>query len=297
MRRLFSDYKKEVIEAYISKRDTGQLSLNLSEPTPASLRDECLDRYKESYSQKDDESLRKFFGPKGNNTDYYQIIWNAKADKFKPLANFLKDLSINTKSKNIELLAWLIDFQPRPFQFIYEAPGTSFPNDAPWNQTLPGQKGLTPTNDDKDEKSGETSLQGKGKKMTEQSKKRWSTISRSRVVLFIFVASATVWGAGFVLKAKYMYWNGEEYKRVSHWKTVVDTPIEVLDKHRLANFKKITRTDTLTKKDINNVWYTKIAHDSIEFYTDSATHPIYPNKKLNPMTEYIWIKWVKNRYH
>ncbi|MBE9598680.1 hypothetical protein [Pedobacter sp. MC2016-24] len=35
-------------------------------------------------------------------------------DKFRPLCNFLKK-DIMTREKNIELLAWLIDFRPRPY--------------------------------------------------------------------------------------------------------------------------------------------------------------------------------------
>lgn len=35
-------------------------------------------------------------------------------DKFKSLWNFLQK-GIKTREKNIELLAWLVDFQPRPF--------------------------------------------------------------------------------------------------------------------------------------------------------------------------------------
>ncbi len=35
-------------------------------------------------------------------------------DKFKPLSNFFK-FGLNTRDKNIELLAWLIDFKLRPY--------------------------------------------------------------------------------------------------------------------------------------------------------------------------------------
>ncbi|MBO9684850.1 MAG: hypothetical protein J7502_19630, partial [Flavisolibacter sp.] len=35
-------------------------------------------------------------------------------DKFKPLSNYLKK-GLNTRDKNVELLAWLIEFEYRPF--------------------------------------------------------------------------------------------------------------------------------------------------------------------------------------
>jgi len=125
--KLFNDYKKEVIDAFILKKTSGQLPLRLTEPTPAGLRDECLDRYREAHSQKDEESLKIFFGSRGSAADYYRLIETTEIDKFRPLVSFLRKPSINTKTKNIELLAYLIDFEPRPFQFRYDEPDAPLP--------------------------------------------------------------------------------------------------------------------------------------------------------------------------
>src|SRR5690606_5359152 len=97
----FEEYKKKVIGTYELRKTTGELVTNLINPTPANLRNECLHVYSETTTDNDLKILRNFFGPRGNNPDYHQIIWNAKVDKFKPLVNFLKKPSINTNTKNV----------------------------------------------------------------------------------------------------------------------------------------------------------------------------------------------------
>ncbi|UOU99424.1 hypothetical protein MUU74_05550 [Chryseobacterium daecheongense] len=105
------------------KKEKGKLSLNLVAPTPAKLKQECSIVYSERYKEKDGKTLRLFFLPKDDSTDYGISIRNTDTDRFKPLSNFLKGKTSETEDKNIELLAWLIDFEPRPynFKFNYEA--------------------------------------------------------------------------------------------------------------------------------------------------------------------------------
>jgi hypothetical protein len=38
-------------------------------------------------------------------------------DKFKPLGNFIKRNTADTEDKNVELLAWLIGYEPRPYEY------------------------------------------------------------------------------------------------------------------------------------------------------------------------------------
>ncbi len=105
------NYQQQVLRDYVQKRDQQILSLNLMKPTPSGLREECLNRYAEKGSPKDDRVLRLFFGPLAAGDDYVQRIKNFDVDKFRPLGKFLKGETADTKDKNIELLAWLIDFQ------------------------------------------------------------------------------------------------------------------------------------------------------------------------------------------
>ena len=49
---MFDDYKKEVLDCYLKKKNEGNLSLNLTHPTPGRLRDECINAYQLPYLNK-----------------------------------------------------------------------------------------------------------------------------------------------------------------------------------------------------------------------------------------------------
>ena len=122
------EYRKVVLDTYKKKKLDGSLSPNLSAPTPGDLREECLIVYRErQLTSNDDEILRQFFGPKDQEKGYFNLIENSLAEKFKQMPKILKGGVSNPGIKFIELLAWLIDFQPRPSTTYY----TSFYKDRP----------------------------------------------------------------------------------------------------------------------------------------------------------------------
>jgi len=115
MQLLYPDYIK-LLKHYCEKRRFDQrFSSVLVESSPAKLRDECLTAYEERYERKDAVTLEHFFGPESPQKTYRQIIKHFDLDKFKPLANYLRGQTESTEKKNIELLAWLIDFPYRPY--------------------------------------------------------------------------------------------------------------------------------------------------------------------------------------
>ncbi|MCH5716687.1 hypothetical protein [Niabella hibiscisoli] len=100
---------------YSKKKASGELSFNLKHPTPASLRSECHLLFTGNrYTKADLYTLKSFFQCPENEELRPTKIKRFDADKFKPLNNFLK-LAINTSEKNVEILAWLIDFKHRPY--------------------------------------------------------------------------------------------------------------------------------------------------------------------------------------
>ncbi len=108
------EYRKVVLDTYKKKKLDGSLSPNLLAPTPGDLREECLIVYRERIlNSSDDEILRQFFGPKDQEKGYFTLIENSPAEKFKQMPKILKGKVTNPGIKFIELLAWLIDFQPR----------------------------------------------------------------------------------------------------------------------------------------------------------------------------------------
>lgn len=262
---MFEDYQKAVRLAYIERKEKGQLSPNLQYPSPAKLRDECIIVFSERFIKKDEDTLRAFFGAKNDLSDYNLNIRNVDIDRFRPLVNFLNGGTTKPDVKIVELLAWLIDFNPRP---KVEWSNVKKPIDA--NET-------------------EESI---------------STIPHVELMnqrpLILAIIAVLIIAAGYsafhfysLRSQKCMYWTGENYKTVSCNTKVDNVVVIARDNIKLEKVKKITRVDTLTSYSIRRIWYTK-SNGNIEFYTDSSTHPTDQNKRMLPMTAYIYQKYVLN---
>lgn len=96
------------------------MSINLVNPTPAKLRQECIVVFRGMLTEDEPDPidlmlLRTFFERPGGEDIRLSTIRTFDIDKFKPLCNFLKGRTRNTSDKNLELLAWLIDFSLRPY--------------------------------------------------------------------------------------------------------------------------------------------------------------------------------------
>lgn len=130
---MFKDYFRAVLKAYHDKVTSNTISLNLISLTPASVRRECTVIYKERFRKTDERILAAFFGHTQNDRSYLQVIERCDIDKFKPMINFIEGRSKETDVRNVELLAWLIDFKDRPFDHngIYGGLNQPFPVDEP----------------------------------------------------------------------------------------------------------------------------------------------------------------------
>lgn len=258
-----SDYLKAILAAYEYKKAEGILPLNLSHPTPGNLRNECIIVYRERYLDGDEQTLRSFFGAPDKQNGFSRNIDNSRADEFRQLTKILRkepdDPGLKKPGqKYIELLAWLIDFNPRPGTLYYQ--------------------------------------QKNNNKTTNHPVRRIPiyTVAISFTVLFL-VAGATfffwkkkpdITPNALFTSQKCMYWTGDHYEAVDCNEKVSDAPIVSLDVQKLTNFKKITSPDTLTKDALGKVWYTKIAGEH-QFFTDSGVHPLDTQKKLRPLSRYI----------
>lgn len=121
MRLGHPNYIKLVIGTYKKKRANNELSILLSQPTPANIRQECANVYKEGCEKKDEPTLRAFFGPGQQGKKFLDIIEGFDLPKFKPLVLYLKKNGRKKiTDKSLELLAWLIDIKHRPFVFDRE---------------------------------------------------------------------------------------------------------------------------------------------------------------------------------
>ncbi len=105
-------YKNEILEKY-RKEKGGEMSNYLLEPTRKQIKEACLwllNRRNEKY---DEGILNRFFKFK-EDENRFNAIERMHGDKFKPIINFLNGETKSTTPANLELIAWLIDFKPRP---------------------------------------------------------------------------------------------------------------------------------------------------------------------------------------
>lgn len=257
---MFEEYKNEILLEYQSRKELGKLSLNLMELSPGKLRDECIIIYNERPLIEDNEMLRAFFGPLSNSNSYSQLIENIDIDKFKPLIQYLTGITNSTGRKNIELLAWLIDFKPRPNTI--------------WVINEGGQPPI----------------------ITDSNKPPF-IIPRTILALSLFAilsfGAYVCWESESAeiyfpteTQEKCMHWTGNRYEPIACEVQISKTPIIAIDFQKLNHFKKIRLPDKLTKYDLGKVWYAKL-YGKVEFYTDSGLHPIETNRKLKPLTEHM----------
>lgn len=314
----YKDYIDQILLDYEQKKGSGTLPLNLSAPTPARLRDECL-IICEELQRKDEKILRDFFEQLVNSSTYEHVIKNCVISRFKPLINFLNKPTITTDEKNIELLAWLIRFEPRPFERWVQAGGHR-PDKRAIIATLPEESGNdepgkpeeTPIVPPEDTGGGDVQESGAATievPVAERDKpgilltilQAPAKLKLHSKVITIPLAAAVLASAslpvynyikaGFSNAGACMYWTGDQYRSVPCDQKIYGSLVIPLDTEKLFHFKKITRPDTITENGINRISYIRL-NGNIEYYTRKGDHPVYTERTLNPLTEHMYQKHI-----
>lgn len=300
---MFIDYQKAVLQDYRKKKDSNTISQRLVHPTPANLKEACIAVCQERYDRKDELLLRDFFGKQDAPSAYLQAIKKYDTDKFKALLNFLNEKVKNPDPKNVELLAWLIDFEPRPFKLgrryddlNMEQESIKEANGDPGEQEVQVQDG---EEEEKAQEESEASRKNKDEDsisaLTDtRQKTKFILIKQPAIMLtgvFILVGAISYLVFRPTGSERCMYWVGDHYEQVSCNHTFQNTLVIAYDSIKLTTFKRITRTDTITENSKGKVWYSKI-DNNIEFFTSGGFHPVYIHRRLKPITEYIVNKYV-----
>jgi len=320
MRLSHPEYTKLVFRTYQLLRSTPEFSPNLKQPTPANIRSECLTVYQERPNKNDEPVLRSFFGPAAENNSFLGPIQNFPTERFKALSNYLKGVVSTTDDKNVELLAWLIDFQHRPFRFgmdviLNEKEKAILNNNestSPAQEiedkeddkheemlghppviemlintglTLDDQLSVVPINQDNDKtntvKQKKSGLPKPDEKAVRK-KKKWLIIM---IALFLTIVSLVVYSL-YDKGDNCMYWTGDHYERIDCDADVNDKVL--FNEERWKNFRKITDLSTISEKSIGIVHY--FGNKNREFFTQGGKHPVETTRYLKVMTRYIWEK-------
>jgi hypothetical protein len=301
---MFAEYQKQVLLTYHRKKDENdKLSHYLVHVTAANLRLACIETITKRFSQRDQRILSAFFEHHENEEGYLQALYNIDPDIFKPLNNFLKGNTSHTSSKNVELLAWLIDFQPRPWQWDHDYTKSGYTETLPdMDDGVQGTKSKMPQM--KTGKS-ESMVSSELEKVEEQEKKQQlsfhgqkRTIDNRLIFVVVGIVLLLIGGGAYYLSAdrtdvheRCMCWMGDHYQRVSCNQNQRENAVYALDSIKMERFRKITRPDTITAASVGHIWYSKI-DGKVEYYTDNGFHPVHTERKLKPLTAYML-----NKYH
>lgn len=293
----FDDYEKAVVAYYHYRKEKGELSLLLVNLKPANLKKECRIVCQERYSRKDEQILRAFFEQAGNKEAILQSIELCKIDKFKPLIQFLNGETNKPAEKQIELLAWLVDFRPRPHDSrnSYENPDISVRREMPAQKTKieESRDELVNIEDEEDVDEDEKELQEVVKVKKAFNFNLWKGAIVIGLLGVLVNCARVYWSKSneaslfqSIGPQTCMFWDGERFRQISCSSKPGDTMVVALDSQRLNQVMKITRPDTITDAAIGHVWYCRY-RGNYEFYTGGGYHPLDPNLRLKPITHFI----------
>jgi hypothetical protein len=323
---LFIDYTKRVLKTYEEKRNNNLLSQLLMDPTTANIKQECLNVYIERVERGEkveENTLRGFFSVPPAGKDFAYLIKKCKPDKFRPLQSLIKREIKKPTQVNVELLAWLIDFIPRPLSLAQKVLGNTNENFGSGSPTI-DPKEVKPKADSEQNNLDE------GKELISTSnaastgdtlQKRIDDVSVTKredavnfshknpnksiigvaigliIVVFLGVAYI-IWQqerdkqkALEIVNTGCMYWAEDHYEAMpcnEERKNRLKLP---MDPERIKNFKRILREDTITERSIGKIYYIKI-DGRIEYYTTGGNHPVDVTRTLKPLSPYMFEKYL-----
>ncbi|WP_445712091.1 hypothetical protein [Flavobacterium sp.] len=281
----FEEYKKSIIEHYKIEK-TGKNSHYLRNPSLAKLRDLCIIKMRDNNSADDLASFRLYFSFDFTIENANNLNLQVNMNKFKPISNFFKGISILTDDKGLNLAAILVDFQNRPYNkfsksYIQEEASTS-------GQSEPTNEGTSTTKD-----PVFVALPIENKKNT-LLKTNGIKIASGCVIIAMFFL-----GVHYFMKGEEcMEWVNDHYEVVD-----CDVPNESGDRYInakeedlfIADFKKISPCNTLSFKDKNGnacLWYGKSLTGEMEFFNKLALHP-ETKKSLKEVSTHIFNTYIK----
>ena len=305
MSLLLIDYTNLVLKAYEEGRETSQLSQLLMHPTAASIKQECINVYTERLERGEmveENTLRAFFGVPPAGKNFGDLIEWCRLGKFKSIQKLIRKQVKIPSSANVELLAWLIDFKPRPLsraeRILVNVHDT----------IIAGGQG-TGTNQPSVVKDPlhiepDTIQDGDNKNPGDPALKNSSASSQNRrlkIVAVVSLAIAILFGGMYVINKSYggtntgcMYWASDHYEKVPCNEDPKGRLIIALDEERMNNFHMITRADTITERSIGMIYYLKTS-GKIEYFTAAGKHPVYVTRTLKVLSVYMFDNYLRKK--
>lgn len=285
---MYKDYLDAIMKFYARKKAENDLPPRLLNPTPSKLRDECAAVFRTRFEKKDQPRLMSFFEV-SEGVDILKAIERFDIDKFRPLNNYLKEMTEKTDDKNVELLGWLINFPKRPYN-KHDFPGLDLNIEE--EADLSNHVAYTKRNENLEQIEP---LKTNFLKTASSVEKIAGLKSPDLAKRLKFLGGSFVIASGILAAVHFnskddkhcMVWINDRYQAISCDSSSGGGLIVPKDENVLRHMRRITRPDTLTAKDIRNVWYRKRRADSLDYFTMGGRDPLDPNVELKRMTIYI----------
>lgn len=274
----FNDYLAAVKQQY--EQQSSKYASMLLQASPAQLRDLCLMIFEDGLNKQDELIFRVFFKAKGDD-NLRKYIEDYHLPNFRRVQKFLNNESESTGKITLNLIAVLVDFQPRPLaKFLRE-----------WDNEEPLEKqpdeSIIESVSAPAISTGNSSSKGDVIPVPE-TKERNNKLRIIAVAFFILFF-------GYMIKVNFFpardcaQWNENHYEKVVCKGNLIGAPENVFIrwKDEYSYFKKIEVCDTTTffKNGKPNVWYSKF-NGKPDFFNMPENHPI-TGKQLSPVTTYI----------
>jgi len=274
----------EAIRAKYESEKNNDVTGFLYNPTPASLKQLCLLLY-DDLTKDDLDSYNRFFILK-DVANPRRHIENFETDKFRPLRNFLIRGSEKSSQNNLDLLAVLVNLNPRPFREFIKGENHVSENtaniysidDLKSTETIVSEPTIVDYGNNEVEVQTEKANNEveeniikleEGKVSSEQNNSSTNvtsstyisterrnnivTLNTNRINLVLIIL--VIISIGFIIKTNFFNEEGCMVWKDDHWeatscdtevKSFVDMPIVHLDKETLERQRKIIATDTTT---------------------------------------------------
>jgi len=286
MKNTFDGFVAGVKQQYEVAKN-GMYSGYLLNPSPAQLRNLCLLLLENNWTKSDEEVFKIFFQV-SEGKGLRKAIENFDIEKFRPICNFLKGKSEKTNPVGLNLIAILVEYQPRPFNKYLKVNANNslevLPEEKEEMQSIKTFDFGWSEPSAKEDISIKSIFNGK-----------WSRIGA--ILLFVL-------GSGYILNQKFfpkkecMQWQKNHYEKVDcsavQQGIISSNEIMPID-NRLINLQKIevNQQTQFFKNGEPLVYYSK-SKGKVSFFNSYGINP-ETGKPLKPITQYMIDKYVLNQ--
>ena len=313
---MIESYKKALKDYYEIQKEGDQIS-SLLNPTPAGLRELLISKIEVTLDDSDKKIIENFF-----DTPFTEVTLNKlriETDKFKALANFLKEKSGGSDLRRLEMIALILDFKQRPYRkFLKLNNNTSEVEDpaAPNEETNFDLELISESNNDEVEKNEigdviEDSIEviktevntpkviGNSEELSITKQRSFPLRKVGIIGIVVLIIGISVFlNIKNLTTKECMVWKGDKYKAVDCSETInsfAETTLPKDDK-LIEEFRKMkvdTKTSFFDKKGNPKIWYIKNPNGTLEFFNKPGLHP-ETGKTLRPISKYIIQKYIIN---